>query len=51
MSPFAEDRMDTHNAPLTPKSRGHMVRAVLERGMSQAAIVVAAIRMTVFCSK
>jgi transposase InsO family protein len=31
--------MDTHkNALLTPKGREHMVRAVLERGMSQAAL-------------
>ena len=30
--------MDTHkNAPLTPKGRAQMVRAVLERGLSNAA--------------
>ena len=33
-----EDRMDTHqNAPLTPKGREQMVRAVLERGMTEGA--------------
>ena len=35
---FAEDRMDTHkNAPLTPKGREMMVRAVLDHGLSKAA--------------
>ena len=35
---FAEDRMDTHkNARLTPKGREEMVRAVVDRGMSNAA--------------
>ncbi len=35
---FAEDRMDTHkNAPLTPKGREMMVRAVVHCGLSKAA--------------
>src|SRR5262245_2625356 len=35
---FAEDRMDTHkNAPLTPKGRELMVRAVVDGGLTKAA--------------
>jgi transposase InsO family protein len=35
---FAENRMDTHqNAPLTPKGRELMVRAVVDEGLTKAA--------------